>query len=376
MAWRSLTLSNGGRDGVERDVPERVRDRHADDLDLALLDHLVEILGRKPGRDVGVAALEHGAARPGRGDVAGDHPPDLRQRPAFPVVEAREDGLASGPPALHAIGAAAGLVVAQPGHRPRIGGGGILFGERGIDDERHHHREIEHQHLVLADEVDAKGLVVDRHELVGLLEAAGRHLEGRKAADRHRAVERPFHVIGGHRRAVVEGRVLAQLERARHAVRGDLPAFRQLRRQRLAVVGHRAVGQRLRRVGHQPVVTVPGEAVDGLVRADAVHVETVGAELLHQQENVAAPLRHDRRWADARRRPCRKRRLQECAPVEIEQWHVNLPSDHPRPAHRMVRGEFQTRAVRARDVAPKNSKFRAIRAGSDRAPDARRCCGR
>ena len=86
----------------------------------------------------------------------------------------------------------------------------------------------------------------------------------------------------------MEGRVLAQLERARHGVRGDLPAFRQLRRQRLAVVGHRAVGQRLRRVGHQPVVTVPGEAVDGLVRADAVHVETVGTELLHQQKNVAA----------------------------------------------------------------------------------------
>jgi hypothetical protein len=31
-----------------------------------------------------------------------------------------------------------------------------FFGQRGIDDERHHHREIEHQHLVLADEVDAK----------------------------------------------------------------------------------------------------------------------------------------------------------------------------------------------------------------------------
>ena len=59
-----------------------------------------------------------------------------------------------------------------------------------------------------------------------------------------------------------------------------------------------------------------------------MHVETVGAELLHQQKNVAAALRHDERWADARRRPCRKRRLQECAPVEIERWHVNLPSDH------------------------------------------------
>ena len=96
--------------GVERDVPERVRDRHADDLELALLDHLVEVLGRKAGRDVGVAALEHGAARAGRGDVARDHAPDLRQRTALPVVEAREDGLAAGLPAFDPVGAAAGLV--------------------------------------------------------------------------------------------------------------------------------------------------------------------------------------------------------------------------------------------------------------------------
>jgi hypothetical protein len=47
-------------------------------------------------------------------------------------------------------------------------------------------------------------VVVDHDELLGLGQRARAHLEGREAADRDGAVERPFHVLGGDRRAVVE----------------------------------------------------------------------------------------------------------------------------------------------------------------------------
>ena len=70
--------------------------------------------------------------------------------------------------------------------------------------DRHRHAEIGQRQLVLAQKVDAEGVVVDGHELIGFFERAGLHLEGRKAADRYRAVERPFDVVGGDRGAVVE----------------------------------------------------------------------------------------------------------------------------------------------------------------------------
>ena len=43
--------------------------------------------------------------------------------------------------------------------------------------------------LSLRRKLDAEGVVVDDFELLGLLERAGGHLEGREAADRDRAVE-------------------------------------------------------------------------------------------------------------------------------------------------------------------------------------------
>src|SRR3546814_11042440 len=69
-----------------------------------------------------------------------------------------------------------------------------------------------------SDLVDAEGVVVDHHELFGLLEAAGLHLEGREAADADGAIVGPLHVMGGDRRAVVELGILADLEGDRLAV--------------------------------------------------------------------------------------------------------------------------------------------------------------
>ena len=83
-----------------------------------------------------------------------------------------------------------------------------------------------------------------------------------------------------------------------------------------AVVGERAVRQRLRRVGHQPVVAVPGQPVDGLVRADALHVEAVRAEFLHDEQRLGAALRERGRAAERQRGTRRQRRLQEGAAIE------------------------------------------------------------
>ena len=67
--------------------------------------------------------------------------------------------------------------------------------------------------------VDLEGVVVDHRELLGLDQRSRRHLHRREAAGRDGAVERPFHVLGRDRRAVVEGGVLAQMEDVGLAVR-------------------------------------------------------------------------------------------------------------------------------------------------------------
>jgi hypothetical protein len=86
----------------------------------------------------------------------------------------------------------------------------------------------------------------------------------------------------------MEGRILAQLEGAGHAVGRNLPAFGEFRRQRCAVVGRRAVLHRLRGIAQEPVVAIPGQTVDCLVGAHAVHVETVGPKFLHNQKRIRA----------------------------------------------------------------------------------------
>src|SRR6202022_1928305 len=91
------------------------------------------------------------------------------------------------------------------------------------------HREIGQGELGLAQKVDADRVVVEDDELLGLLQAAGGHLEGRKTAYRDGAVEGPFDVVGGHRGPVVEGGTTAELEGDRHAFRRDVEILGQLR---------------------------------------------------------------------------------------------------------------------------------------------------
>ena len=59
-------------------------------------------------------------------------------------------------------------------------------------------------------------------------------------------------------------------------------------------------------VGHQPVVAIPRQAIDGLVAADALHVEAVGAEFLHHEQRLGAGLCPRR--GTARPRSSRQRR--------------------------------------------------------------------
>ena len=98
----------------------------------------------------------------------------------------------------------------------------MLLGQARVDDHRHWHRQIRQGQLVGLEQVQAEGVIVHHLELLRLLQRTGFHLKGRKATDRHRAVEGPLHILGCDRTAIVETRVLAQKERHRLAVRGDL----------------------------------------------------------------------------------------------------------------------------------------------------------
>ena len=59
----------------------------------------------------------------------------------------------------------------------------LLLDQFGVVDRRNDHREIGHGQAVLAQEIDANGVIVDHDELLGLCQRAGAHLEGREAAD-------------------------------------------------------------------------------------------------------------------------------------------------------------------------------------------------
>ena len=223
----------------------------------------------------------------------GNHAPDdathLRQRAGFPGVVALEHDLGAGLPARDLVSAAARRVGLGVFERPRILFVGLLLQKLGVVDRRHHHGDVRHRQIVLADQVDPERVIVDGDELLGLLQRARFHLEGREAADRDRAVIGPLHVLGRDRRAVVEGRVLAQLEGDRG--RRDVPVLGQFRRVLVAVVGLHTVRQRLDRVRDQPVVAVPGHLIAGPVGADAVHIEIVRAAFAERQQRLLARLR-------------------------------------------------------------------------------------
>jgi hypothetical protein len=78
--------------------------------------------------------------------------------------------------------------------------------------------------IVMAELNDTLSTVVDHLELLGLLQGAGGHLEGRKAAHRDRAIKRPLHIGGGDRRAVTARCVLHGHHRRR---RVEIYGFRQ-----------------------------------------------------------------------------------------------------------------------------------------------------
>jgi hypothetical protein len=80
----------------------------------------------------------------------------------------------------------------------------MRLGEARVDHHRDRHADIRQGQLVLAQKVDAKGAVVDRDELLGLLQRARRHLKGWKTADRDRAVKRPFDVLRRDGRTVMK----------------------------------------------------------------------------------------------------------------------------------------------------------------------------
>jgi hypothetical protein len=122
-----------------------------------------------------------------------------------------------------------------------------------------------------------KGVVVDRDKLLGFLQRSRLELEGRHAADRDGAIERPFDIRGGDRRAVVESRVLAQFKRRRHVA--EVPGLGEFRLELGIVVMIVAVFVFSDAVSHQPVVAVPRRLVTGPVRADAHDVEVVGTAL-------------------------------------------------------------------------------------------------
>src|SRR5260221_5889098 len=134
----------------------------------------------------------------------------ILQGPRFPILVAEVDQLLPGCPFLDPIGAAGCGVVLQPLHRPGIGGAGVLLRKIGADDYRHRNREVRHGELVPPQEVDAQRPLVADDELLRFLERSRLHLECREAAHRDGAIEGPFHIFGGERRAGVGLRVLAQ----------------------------------------------------------------------------------------------------------------------------------------------------------------------
>ena len=100
--------------------------RRADHLELPGRGQLGVVLGRQADRDVDVALLEQRPAGARRGDLAEHDLLELGEGPRLPLVEAGEDELVAGLPALHLEGAAAGVVALGPLDRVGVGGGRVL----------------------------------------------------------------------------------------------------------------------------------------------------------------------------------------------------------------------------------------------------------
>ena len=199
----------------------------------------------------------------------------------------------------------------------------MLLHQFGIDDARHDHREIGNGKPVLAREIDAEGVVVDDDELFGLGERTGTHLKCGEAADADGAIERPLHVLGGDRRAVLEGRLLLQFEGDRHVA--DVHVFGELGLELVLVVIRLAVRTGLHLVTDEAVVAIPRHFVSRHVGADAVNVEIVGAAFRDDQQRLLARLRLGRR-EHRRRGHCSARSQGGYGFQKITTFHRSLPN--------------------------------------------------
>ena len=234
--------------------------RRRDDGELADVLELDEILVRQIVGDVGVAALEQRAPVAGGRHHAPDDALDLRQRPAHPLVVALEDDLGAGVPAHHPIGAAAGGVLLGVFEAPRVFLGGVLLDQLGVDRS---HGTITARSGIVSRSLRRKSTRTvwssTTTNCSGLVSEPAPIWKVGKAADGDGAVERPFHVLGGDRRAVLEDRVLLQLEGGRHVA--DVHVVGELHLELVAVVIRRAVRQRLHLVADEPVVAIPRHLV-------------------------------------------------------------------------------------------------------------------
>ena len=273
---------------VHAEILDAVRERRRDDVELAGVLQLDEILVRQLIGDVGVAALQQRAAVACRRNHAPDDALDLRQRPADPLVVALEDDFGARGPLHHAIGAGACGVLLGVFEAPGVLFRGVLLDQFGVDHAWDDHGQIGDRQPVLLQEIDAHGVIVDDDELFGLGQRAGAHLEGREAADADGAVERPLDVLGGDRRAVLEGGVLLQLEGGGHVA--DVHVFGEFHLELVAVVIGGAV-DRLHLVADQPVVAVPRHFISGHVGADAMDVEIVRPAFRDDQQRFRPRLR-------------------------------------------------------------------------------------
>ncbi len=163
----------------------------------------------------------------------------------------------------------------DPVESPRVLVGGVLLRKLRVDDRRHRDDEVRHGQLVELLKGGFERVIVDHRELFRLYQRSSGHLDCREAACGDRPVERPFDVLGGHRRAVVEGRILAQVENIGLAVVGDLPALGQLRRRDFRVIGNRAVWQRLLAMRDEPVIGLPVDHAAVIVGGRHHRVEAV-----------------------------------------------------------------------------------------------------
>ena len=185
------------------------------------------------------------------------------------------------------------------------------------------HREIGNGKSVLAREIYAEGIVVNDDELFGLGERTGTHLKCGEAADAHGAIERPLHVFGGDRRAVLEGRFLLEFEGDRHVA--DVHVFGELGLELVLVVIRLAVRTGLHLVTDEAVVAIPRHFVSGNVGADAVNVEIVGTAFRDDQQRLLARLRLG--WREHGRRAYGSARSQgRYGLKKIATFHGSLPN--------------------------------------------------